>query len=366
MGCCRFQLARAGNAQLPTTQPAACDQSAVARRRVGGWLASGLVLFAMIELFLAGCDVDAGLTRGPDPGKPAGDARSARESRVERDYPVAADAESQVRDADSPTRPIRIASFNIQVFGTNKLKQPEVAEVLVDVVRRFDVIAIQELRSREDSVVPEFLALVNQTRRRYESIVGPRLGRTTSKEQYVYLYDSARIELVAGSAYSLSDPQDNLHREPLVAQFRTRNGFSFTLVNIHTDPDEVKLELDVLDDVLLAVQRDGSGEDDVILLGDLNADYRRLGELGQLPGLAWAISGEPTNTRRSKSYDNILFDRRTTNEFTGQAGVLDLLDEFGLSEEEALRVSDHMPVWAEFSSFENGVPVVASRPERAD
>lgn len=318
----------------------------------------------LLGLLLAGCDLDAGLTGRSDVRESASQEPRTSDDGRGPDFPVSANSEQRNPRVDSPDRPIRIASFNIQVFGTAKLKQPEIVEVLVGVVRRFDVIAIQELRTRDDSVVPEFLALVNQTRRRYESVVGPRLGRTTSKEQYLFLYDSARIELYPGSAYTLSDPQDSLHREPLIARFRTRNGFSFTLVNIHTDPDEVKLELDVMDDVLLAVQQDGTREDDVILLGDLNADYRHLGELGQLPGITWAIAGEPTNTRRTKSYDNLLFDSRTTNEFTGQVGVVNLMEEFGLSEEEALKVSDHLPIWAEFSSFEGGVPAVAARPRR--
>jgi hypothetical protein len=44
---------------------------------------------------------------------------------------------------------IKVASFNIQVFGTSKLKKPQVMDVLVKVIRRFDVVAIQEVRSWE-------------------------------------------------------------------------------------------------------------------------------------------------------------------------------------------------------------------------
>ena len=38
---------------------------------------------------------------------------------------------------------ISIASFNIQVFGQSKLKKADAMEVLAQIVRRFDVIAIQ-------------------------------------------------------------------------------------------------------------------------------------------------------------------------------------------------------------------------------
>ena len=84
--------------------------------------------------------------------------------------------------------------------------------------------------------------------------------------------------------------------------------------------------------MFVGVQQNGSGEDDVILLGDLNVDEYHLGNLGRLPDIGHVVSGVPTNTRRDKTYDNIVFDRRTTVEYTGRWGVLDLMQEFSLTE----------------------------------
>ncbi len=269
--------------------------------------------------------------------------------------------------ADGDT--IRIASFNIQVFGTSKLKKQPVMDVLVDVVRQFDVVAIQEVRSKDQTVLRRFVEMINADgMHQYDYVIGPRLGRTISKEQYAFVFDAARIEADGESAYTAEDRGDYLHREPFVANFRVRGpeldrAFTFKLVNIHTDPDETDLELDALDDVFVAVQRDGSGEDDVILLGDLNVDERHLGELGRLPNIAHVIAGAKTNTRRTKSYDNIVLDAQRTTEYTGHSGVFDLMAEFGLTMDQALDVSDHMPVWAEFSAFESGGgAVTAARP----
>ena len=138
-----------------------------------------------------------------------------------------------------------------------------------------------------------------------------------------------------------------------MARFRARttnpNGsFSFWLVNAHTDPDEVPIEIDTLADVFLVMQQARADEDDVILLGDLNASDSQFGRLGQIPGISWAVHDTTTNTRRSKMYDNILFDRYRTQEFTGRWGVYDLESSFQLTREQALTVSDHLPVWAEF------------------
>lgn len=265
----------------------------------------------------------------------------------------------------SPT--IKIATFNIQVFGTSKVQKTPVMQVLSDVVRRFDLVAIQEVRSVDDTILPQFTALINSTGVRYDFVIGPRLGRTNSKEQYAILFDTARIEVDPSSVYTVPDPQDRLHREPLVARFRPRGvppnqAFTFNLVDIHTDPDETVTELDALGDVFVGVQQNGTGEDDVILLGDLNVDEYHLGNLGRLPSIGHVVTGVPTNTRRDKTYDNIVFDRRTTVEYTGRWGILDLMQVFSLSPVQALEVSDHMPVWAEFSVYEGAVGPLALQP----
>ena len=260
---------------------------------------------------------------------------------------------------------ISIASFNIQAFGETKLAKPRVMEVLTAVVRQFDIVAVQEIRAKHADVLPRFVALINQDGSQYDYVLGPRLGRTTSKEQYAFIYDTTRVNIDRGTVYTVDDPADRLHREPLVTRFSARtssNPFTFTLVDIHTDPDEVRSEVAALSDVFRAVQNDGTREDDVILLGDLNADENHLGQLARLSHIATAIRGQPTNTRGTHAYDNLVFDTKATTEFTGRSGVYDLIRELGLSLEEALQVSDHFPVWAEFAVHEGTIGPTAARP----
>jgi len=270
--------------------------------------------------------------------------------------PAPGQTQSQpARSADT----IKIATFNIQVFGLSKLQKAKAMQVLTNVVRRFDVVAIQEVRSTDDSILPTFVKLINAAGARYDFVIGPRLGRTNSKEQYAIVFDTARIEVDRSSVYTPPDPQDLLHREPMVARFRVRGvpanrAFTFNLVDIHTDPDETKSELNALADVFVGVQHNGSGEDDVILLGDLNVDENHLGRLGQVPNITHAVTKVTTNTRRNKMYDNIVFSRLATTEYVGRWGVLDLMSTFQMTEAEALEVSDHCPAWAEFSVYESG------------
>ncbi|MBN2292382.1 MAG: endonuclease/exonuclease/phosphatase family protein [Pirellulales bacterium] len=323
------------------------------------WTAKALhiLIIGTLGLFIIGC----------------GDAKSLLEKELARQATQAKKEQSKNSSASlsinpsrggvTPSAPvvagdtIRIATFNIQVFGISKSKKPQVMDTLAKVVRRFDLVAVQEVRTTDHTLVPQFVDLINAEGGAYRHVIGPRLGRTASKEQYAYIFDSRRIAVDTASLYTVPDPDDYLHREPFVGRFSVRcspdkNPFTFNLINIHTDPDETGTELNALDDIFVSVQNNASREDDVILLGDLNVDYRHLGELGRLPDMAWVVTGQNTNTRLTKSYDNILFNRRSTSEFTGRWGILNLMDEFGLSKSDALRVSDHMPVWAEFSAFE--------------
>jgi deoxyribonuclease-1-like protein len=281
------------------------------------------------------------------------------------DVPTPSGAQAPTYPRSTPGGPVQkspdkigIGSYNIQVFGTSKLEKSWIVDILAQVVRRVDVVAIQEVRSKDDRVLPEFVAAVNADGSRYDFVIGPRLGRTVSTEQYAFVFDTNRIEVDRSSVGTMSDPNDLLHREPLVARFRTRTNsaaasFSFWLVNIHTDPDEVASEIDVLADVFQAMQAARADEDDVILLGDLNASDREFGRLGQVPGIAWAVTGTTTNTRKNKMYDNILFSRFATTEFTGRWGVADIQKVFNLTLDQALELSDHLPIWAEFHMWES-------------
>jgi endonuclease/exonuclease/phosphatase family metal-dependent hydrolase len=247
------------------------------------------------------------------------------------------------------------------VFGESKIAKPEMANTLIAIMRQFDVIAIQEVRTKTQDFLPRFIELINARGGQYDFVIGPRLGRTSSKEQYVFVYDRRTVEVDRRQMYTVEDPDDLLHREPLVAWFRARaappdQAFTFTLVNIHTDPDDVKNEMNVMGDVFVAVRDDGRREDDVIVLGDLNANDYQLGRLGQLPNIYAAISRTPTNTRGNAQYDNLIFDQRATREFMARAGVFDYLREFNLTMEQALEISDHLPVWGEFSIYEGGTP----------
>jgi deoxyribonuclease-1-like protein len=282
-------------------------------------------------------------------------------------------APARAQPVVKPWDAVLISSFNIQVFGESKLAKPQVVERLAQVVRRFDIVAIQEVRAKSDDILPRFMQAVNADGSRYAHVIGPREGRTVSKEQYAFVYDTTRIELDASSLMVFPDPSDRLHRPVFCARFRTRVqpahlAFTFWLVNTHTDPDEVPQELEALADVFRGMQTARPDEDDVIMLGDLNAGPPQFTAFQRVPGIGWAVAGTTTNTRRTKTYDNLLFARPQTSEYLGIWGVVDLQTFFGLPLEAALEISDHNPVWAAFHPCEaqllQQMPLAGQPPQR--
>jgi endonuclease/exonuclease/phosphatase family metal-dependent hydrolase len=252
---------------------------------------------------------------------------------------------------------VLIGSFNLERLGPSKLSDPWVMEKFADIIRLFDVIALQEITSKDQRTLPTLIEQINRSGGRYSYTISPRVGREASGyyEQYAYVFDTSRIRGGPEFCYLVQDQADILHREPFVGRFEAigaNQPFSFTLINIHTDPDEIKYELDVLADVFVNVRQFEYPEDDVMLLGDLNASPAQFQKLGTIPGLVPLIQGIPTNSRQNKTLDNILTDLQMSREYTGRSGAIDVERMFRLQLADAERISDHLPIWAEFTISE--------------
>ena len=276
----------------------------------------------------------------------------------------------RIEDALPVTRQgdvIRIGSFNAQVLGRSKSDKVVVMEILARIIRQFDVLAVQEVSAEDPDVLARLLERVNSEGRRYDYVAGRPLGRSAPREQYAFLFDRESVEIDRNQLYTVEDPQQLLYRPPLVGSFRVRGpgreqAFSFTLVNLRMDADRAATERTFLDDVFQLVRDDGRKEDDVILLGDFQADDEDLGPLGEMAGMTIAITKTPTNPDQTRQLDNLVFDSQATSEFTGRAGTLNLMRQYNLSLQEALEVSDHLPVWAEFSIHEGGHEAASELP----
>ena len=114
----------------------------------------------------------------------------------------------------------------------------------------------------------------------YDYVISPRLGRTNSKEQYAFFYNTDTVTSLDSYTYD-EKGNDIYEREPFVAYFKAKNGsFDFLVIDIHVDPDAAKSEINDLPNVITDASNHFS-ENDVILLGDMNADCDYLDENDQ-------------------------------------------------------------------------------------
>jgi hypothetical protein len=82
---------------------------------------------------------------------------------------------------------IKLAAFNLQIFGTTKASKPEVMGVLSKIIRNYDVTAVQEIRDSSQTALPMLRDAVNSMgSSQYDYIVSERLGRTPFSRSFVF------------------------------------------------------------------------------------------------------------------------------------------------------------------------------------
>jgi hypothetical protein len=281
--------------------------------------------------------------------------------------PVAVEASPSAPSTEPQRETIRIASFNLTGLDEGKLGNARVREVLVQLLSRFDLIALQNIRAPNQGLLVRLVEQINAAGRQYDFATAAEVNLKGLEQYSAFLLDRASIDVDRTQVYMVEDAAGRFQRKPLVGAFRVRGpdpseAFTFTLINVDLDPDHSPAEGEALSAVYRAVRDDGRNEDDIIVLGTINLGDQELAHLEQSLEMARSISGVPTTTRGTRIADNVLFNRRATTEFTGRSGVIDLIREFGLTMPEAMEVSEHLPVWGEFSAFEGGQPGQVTAP----
>ncbi|XP_039222023.1 deoxyribonuclease-1-like 1 [Crotalus tigris] len=261
----------------------------------------------------------------------------------------------------------RICAFNAQRFAQGKMNKPRVVEILVKILARCDISVLQEVMDAKGKAVPALMNALHQfdDLHSYSYLTSPLLGRGNYQERYVFIYRNQKAQILDYYTYEDLHPDrpDVFAREPFIARFSMANKELPELVLIpqHTMPSKAEAEIDALYDVFLNVQERWATED-MIFLGDFNADCGYVAKkrwkdirLRQKPGFHWLIGDQADTTVREKThcaYDRIVVHGESCLDAVvpGSARPFDFPKEFGLSEEEALEISDHYPVEVELVS----------------
>ncbi|MFC1527556.1 endonuclease/exonuclease/phosphatase family protein [Candidatus Neomarinimicrobiota bacterium] len=258
------------------------------------------------------------------------------------------------QDLEQQNQSITIASWNLKNIGQSKLNDPARINVIIDVLKKYDIIAIQEVKDVSLQLPQLLIAKMNQDGSNFNVVASDRVGRNVF-EQYLFIYNDEIIDAIPNTDGYGIEPNDEFAREPFYTMFKSGN-FDFYLMTIHTDPDDVGIEIPALRDAYLELQNITPKENDIILLGDLNGkapgvtagSYITMDAIAQIPNIIFTIN-EETNTRGGKAYDNIIFQKNYTLEYSNSSGVNTFWLQYGLDEDQGFKISDHKLVWAIFN-----------------
>jgi endonuclease/exonuclease/phosphatase family metal-dependent hydrolase len=242
---------------------------------------------------------------------------------------------------------------------------------IAEVVRCFDVIAIQEVL-RDTSAVRTLV----------DDFLGPDWGVVLSDvtagdkglgERLGYLYDRRRVQPSGLAGEIVLPPQDNLNpqeqfdRTPYFVGFRAnQERFSLLTAHIrfgdsveHRKPEIERLARYTATEIRDRARFAGAEETNLIVLGDFNIEARRTDDplfaalLASGLMVPEALRDVRTNYGQAvKHYDQIAWFMGDLALLTkGRAGVVDyrgtVFKEL-TARQVTDRVSDHLPLWAEF------------------
>ncbi|XP_032281726.1 deoxyribonuclease-1-like 2 [Phoca vitulina] len=250
---------------------------------------------------------------------------------------------------------LRIGAFNIQSFGDSKVLDPACGGVIAQILAGYDISLVQEVRDPDLSAVSALMEQINSlSRHEYSFVSSEPLGRDQYKEMYLFVYRKDAVSVV--DTYQYPDPEDAFSREPFVVKFSAPRSAAgeFVLIPLHAAPHQAVAEIDALYDVYLDVI-DKWGTDDLLFLGDFNADCNYVRErdwpsvrLRSSEVFKWLIpdSADTTVGNSDCAYDRIVAcGARLRRSLKPQsAAVHNFQEEFGLDQAQALAISDHFPV----------------------
>lgn len=238
-----------------------------------------------------------------------------------------------------------IGSFNIQFLKPKKIENPIVLETVVKIIKRFDVIAIQELQDKNYYVLSKISRIIHNE---YGYIVGPKVGYSKwYKEQYAFFYRTKNVKYIR--KYTYEDKLDEFSREPLIVHFKIKNT-DIVFINIHTPPKYANREIRKLPQVINDAY-EKYGISNIVTLGDFNADcsyYKEKKYKETFPDntYIWAIDNDQDTTVKHTvcTYDRIVLTKNMKNMFV-TSGVFKFNKILDLPYYKAVKVSDHYPVW---------------------
>ncbi|MGM1055744.1 MAG: endonuclease/exonuclease/phosphatase family protein [Bacteroidota bacterium] len=250
---------------------------------------------------------------------------------------------------------VKISSWNLQNFGKTKTE----AEInfMANTLKDFDIVAIQEVVAGYGGAqaVAKLADELNRKGAKWEYVVSdPTQSTPYATERYAFLWKTASVKQVE-KAWLDQNYVAEIDREPYMMDFSYK-GKPFTLVGFHAIPKKKQPETEIKYFKFLPGKYPGKN---LIFLGDFNVPqshtvFNPLKKIGYLPVL---VNQKTTMKMKcvgeeclASEYDNIFYNSKTLQVLS--SGVVLIYKDFP-DMKAVRRISDHLPVWAEFEFLED-------------
>ncbi|KVV14352.1 endonuclease/exonuclease/phosphatase family protein [Flavobacterium sp. TAB 87] len=244
---------------------------------------------------------------------------------------------------------VKLVSWNIENIGKSKSDQE--ISFIANTISDFDLVAIQEVVAGfgGTQAIARLADELNRGGTKWNYIVSdPTSSSAYKTERYAFLWKNTTIKLV-GKPWLEEKYNLEIDREPFYATFQYKKK-QFTVVNFHAITKNKQPEREIKFFKFLPFQYPTLN---LIFVGDFNCPqshtvFNPLNKMGYKPVLV----GQKTSLKKScidsqclaSEFDNIFYnDLKITIK---SAGIIPFFKIFGTLQE-ARKISDHIPIWAE-------------------
>jgi len=245
---------------------------------------------------------------------------------------------------------VKISSWNLQNFGKSKSDQE--IRFIANNLEEFDIIAIQEVVAGyggTQAVARLAIALSNKGTKWSYVTSEPTNSTPYGTERYAYIWKTGKVKKVR-HAWLEQFYVNEIDREPFMINFSYK-GTEFTLVSFHAIPKKKQPETEIKYFKFLPTQYP---DKNLIFLGDFNLpqSHTVFNPLKKR-GYKSAFYAQKTTMKMhcvaeeclANEYDNIFYNTNTTQIL--KHGIVPFYECFA-DMVAARRISDHIPIWAEF------------------
>ncbi|SHG81176.1 endonuclease/exonuclease/phosphatase family protein [Flavobacterium defluvii] len=245
----------------------------------------------------------------------------------------------------------KIISWNLKNFGKSK-SQPTL-NFIANTVKDYDIIAIQEVVAGYGGAqtIAKLANLLNEKGAKWDySISDPTSGNSYKRERYAFIWKTNRVNL-KGNAWLEKKYHLEIDREPYFGTFEADRK-TFTLVNFHAITKSKQPETEIKYFKFLPQEYPNLN---LVFLGDFNCPQSHT-VFNPLKKMAFVPIFQKQKTTLKKEciennclaseFDNVFYNSNKIKSIN--SGVILFYKKFD-SLEEARKVSDHIPIWTEFS-----------------